>query len=52
MQLKGKVALVTGSSRGIGKAIARELAQRGCTLIVHGSKQSEALTSSFEDVKK
>ncbi|MHC4570352.1 MAG: SDR family NAD(P)-dependent oxidoreductase, partial [Planctomycetota bacterium] len=41
MQLKGKVALVTGSSRGIGKAIARELAQ-----------QSEALTASFEDVKK
>jgi NAD(P)-dependent dehydrogenase (short-subunit alcohol dehydrogenase family) len=52
MQLKGKVALVTGSSRGIGKAIARELARRGCTLIVHGSKQSEALTASFEDVKK
>jgi len=52
MQLEGKVALVTGSSRGIGKTIARELAQRGCTLIVHGSKQSDALAASFEDVKK
>ena len=52
MQLEGKVALVTGSSRGIGKTIARELADRGCTLIVHGSKESDALCSSFEDVKR
>jgi NAD(P)-dependent dehydrogenase (short-subunit alcohol dehydrogenase family) len=52
MQLEGKVALVTGSSRGIGKTIARELADRGCTLIVHGSKESDALRGSFEDVKK
>jgi len=52
MQLEGKIALVTGSSRGIGKAIARELARRGCTLIVHGSKESEALENSLDDVKK
>ncbi|MHC4328285.1 MAG: SDR family NAD(P)-dependent oxidoreductase [Planctomycetota bacterium] len=52
MQLEGKVALVTGSSRGIGKTIAGELAHSGCTLIVHGSKESDALHSSFEDVKK
>lgn len=52
MQLEGKVALVTGSSRGIGKTIARELAQRGCTLIVHGSKESDALRDSFKDVNK
>ena len=52
MELNGKVALVTGSSRGIGKTIARELANEGCTVIVHGSKDSEALRSSFENVKK
>ncbi len=33
--LKGKVALVTGSSRGIGKAIALLLAKCGCDLIVN-----------------
>jgi len=52
MELNGKVALVTGSSRGIGKTIACELANEGCTVIVHGSKDSEALRSSFENVKK
>lgn len=52
MQLEGKTALVTGSSRGIGKSIALELALRGCTLIVHGSKESDALRDSFEEVGK
>jgi len=52
MELNGKVALVTGSSRGIGKTIACELANEGCTVIVHGSKDSEALRSSFENLKK
>jgi len=52
MELKGKIALVTGSSRGIGKTIAGELAREGCTLIVHGSRESENLRSSFEEVKK
>ncbi|WP_417766598.1 SDR family NAD(P)-dependent oxidoreductase [Stappia sp.] len=40
--LSGRVALVTGSSRGIGAAIARGLAGAGATVIVHG--QSEAST--------
>ena len=34
MQLKGKVAIVTGSSRGIGKAIALALAREGVHIVI------------------
>jgi glucose 1-dehydrogenase len=52
MGLEGKRVLVTGSSRGIGKAIALELAARGATLAVHGPEESDELTASFQDVHR
>lgn len=39
--LKGKRAFVTGSSRGIGRAIAVELAKCGAEVIVHGAKSEQ-----------
>ena len=38
---KGKVALVTGSSRSIGRGIALAFAREGCSVIVNYSKSSE-----------
>lgn len=39
-RLRGKTALVTGASRGIGLAIAQALASEGCNLAITGRNQS------------
>ncbi|MCI2253147.1 3-oxoacyl-[acyl-carrier-protein] reductase [Domibacillus sp. 8LH] len=47
MNLEGKIALVTGASRGIGKAIALELARLGADVVVNyaGSEQKAKETA-------
>ena len=42
MQLKDKVAVVTGASRGIGRAIAIELARRGAKVVVNYNASADA----------
>ena len=49
--LDGKIAVVTGASRGIGRAIALELAEQGATVIINynGSKEkAEAVKQEIE----
>jgi len=50
LQLSGKVAIVTGASRGIGRAIAETLAAEGMnlTLVARSRDQLEALSSVLE----
>jgi NAD(P)-dependent dehydrogenase (short-subunit alcohol dehydrogenase family) len=50
VRLRGKVAIVCGASRGLGRAIARELARRGCKVAVcaRGSTELEDARAELE----
>jgi NAD(P)-dependent dehydrogenase (short-subunit alcohol dehydrogenase family) len=50
MNLKGKVAIVTGGSRGIGFAIARELLRNGATVVITGTK-AETVDAAVRDLR-
>ncbi|HLF18469.1 MAG TPA: 3-oxoacyl-[acyl-carrier-protein] reductase [Candidatus Omnitrophota bacterium] len=52
MKFKDKIALVTGSTRGIGKEIASAFAQEGATTIIMGRNADTAQSTHKELVKK
>jgi 3-oxoacyl-[acyl-carrier protein] reductase len=52
MQLKNKVAIVTGSSRGIGKAIAERFAREGAKVVVNYVRNKKAADAVVAGIRK
>lgn len=50
LNLKGKRALVTGGSKGIGKASAQVLAQEGCDVMI-AARDAQALQAAAKDIE-
>jgi 3-oxoacyl-[acyl-carrier protein] reductase len=51
MDFTGKVAIVTGSGRGIGKAIAVKLAENGATLVINDVGDSAPAEQTVSEIK-
>ena len=51
MDLSGKVAVITGSTRGIGNAIANRLAKAGAAVVVNGVSDSARVEHAAESIR-
>lgn len=52
MILKGKTALITGSTSGIGAACATALAQEGCSIMINGFGEADAIEAQRQELAK
>jgi NAD(P)-dependent dehydrogenase (short-subunit alcohol dehydrogenase family) len=52
MSLKGKHALITGGSRGIGRGIALKLAESGVTIAIHYYRNADAANDTLAKVRE
>ena len=50
--LKGKVALVTGSTSGIGLSVARTFAQEGANVVINGFGDKDAIEKERSGIEK
>ncbi|SFB97173.1 3-oxoacyl-[acyl-carrier-protein] reductase [Butyrivibrio sp. YAB3001] len=50
--LRGKTAVITGGSRGIGKAIATKYAENGANLAIVATRESEEALKTIEELKQ
>ncbi len=50
--LEGKIAVVTGASRGIGRGIALRLAQEGCKVVVNYNRSAEAAQEVVRTIRE
>ena len=51
MDLKNKVAIVTGGASGIGRSISLELAKRGCKIVVNYNSSAAKAETLVEEIK-